>query len=690
MKTRIKLVTIISLLVMVLSACVAETPSPAPTPTHTASPAAPTVTTTASVLPTPNPLTADVTQWSSLSPDGQFVARGILSTPKDDSSNGATYANVSVGKPNGPILWTLVDGWLPVGLGAYTPQPLQWSSDSRIFYYTNRQSVEGCKPLPTNGSDLWSVDITSGKIQQLQPMQAYFLALSPDETRLAYIEQVSLDLVFKNLQNGKVEKRLSLDPDLPFDAGDLFWSPDGSMLVLTVAYNPCPLYSIDKPPYTDTTTIRIVDTRTFDIRTIIGRDAERKVSTGWLDNNTVELTDPNGKTYLYELSSQTTSAYRTPVPTGIFPMVTFYEPLVLKYDPSLWIDRTNYNDPIDSGYGLQSTRLRSCRIGVQGPTDINDPNAYTSTKVNLGTIHFNLIRFKQPAGNGMDTAWYWVEDQSIPGFSFASGTPILVMQASADEWTQCKKLVEDVFATLSMGTGSSLEVTSPPAALQTTIEEISGPLAVEPLRFTVVQGGQIFTSRTTLYKDPPFPDRSTRGNGSYCIQTELHNHLLIACQHYTQDGSESWVSVTQDEKVIYSISTGNGYVNDPLQGLWAYGGHWALEIVHATTRIQDNMRTAHLVGQVTVDGVLLNDKLGYEESFGLQTIAGYPFYFFNRDGRIGYSYNGMETMLDFDTILHYGCCSAGAFNPNSTPNHVDFFAKKGNIEYFVNIGVPLK
>lgn len=689
MKIQFKLLTVITLEVMLLSACVAETPSPAPTPTQTSSPAVPTFT--AAVLPSPNPLTSDVTMWSSPSPDGKLVARGILSTPNDKSSNGATYANVSVGKPNGPVLWTLVDGWLPVGLGAYTPQPLQWSSDGRIFYYTNRQSVEGCKPLPANGSDLWSVDIATGRIVQLLPLKAYYLALSPDESRLAYIEQGSLNLVFRNFKKGGTEKTVSIDPNMPFDAGNLFWSPDGTMLVVTLANKPCPNYSIEKPPFTDTTSILIVDMQTYTVKTVIGRDAERKVSTGWLDNNTVELTDPNGKTYLYELSSQTTSAYRTPVPTGIFPMVTFYEPLVLKYDPSLWIDKTNYNDPIDSGGGLQSTRLRSCRIGVQGPTDINDPNAYTSTKVNLGTIHFNLIRFKQPAGNGMDTAWYWVEDQSIPGFSFASGTPILVMQASADEWMQCKMLIEDVFATLSMGTGSSLEVTPSVSTLQVTIEEISNPSAVESLRFTTAAQGQVFTSRTTLYKEPPFADRSYYDHGTHCINAQNGDIPLIACEYYSQDGRDSWVSITRKGEVIYSIPTGDGgFPADPLQRLWVYGDHWALETIHITTHTQDNETSADLVGQVTVDGVLLNDKLGYQEAFGFQTIAGYPFYFFKRDGKIGYSYNGMEAMLDFDTILHYGCCSAGAYNPNPSPNHVNFFAKKGETNYFVILGAPVK
>jgi len=74
-------------------------------------------------------------------------------------------------------------------------------------------------------------------------------------------------------------------------------------------------------------------------------------------------------------------------------------------------------------------------------------------------------------------------------------------------------------------------------------------------------------------------------------------------------------------------------VNDPLQGLWVFGEHWALETIHITTHTENNVTNADLVGQVTVDGVLFNEKLGYEEAFGLQTIAGFPFYFFKRGGK---------------------------------------------------------
>jgi hypothetical protein len=625
-----------------------------------------------------------------MAPDGRFVASGVFSIPRDGSSNGAFYARVDVRGPNGNVDWTLYDDWLPTGLGTYTLQPVQWSSDSKVFYYTDRQSFDGCKPLASNGSDLWSVDIDSGKITQLLPMVASYIALSPDNSRLAYIEQGSQNLVFRNLKNGETEKTVSIDPGIPFDAGNLFWSPKGNLLVVTLANKPCPGYAIEKGPPADTTSILIVDTQTYKVLTVIGRDAERKVAMGWWDAHTLELTAPDGKVFHFDVSTELTSAYRTPVPTGIFPMVTFYEPLVLKYDPALWVDESNYNSTDLTIYGLKSTRVGTCRIDVQGPTDLNDPNAFTTMTVTLGTNHFTLLKFKELGANGLQHAWYMLEVPSIPGFDFTSGIPVLVMQASPAVWTQCKKLVEDVFATLSMSSGGSLDMTSAAPTLQTTTYEISGQIELEPLHFTVVQGGQIFTSRTTLYKDPRFPDRSFRDNGKYCIQAELNNVPLIACENYSQDGRESWVSVSQDGQEIYSIPTGNGYPTDPLQGLWVYGSHWALETIHITTHTENNVNSADLVGQVSVDGVLLNDKLGYEESFGFQTIAGYPFYFFKRDGKIGYAYNGLETTLDYDTILHYGCCSSGALNPNSTPSHVDFFAKKGDVNYFVIIGAPVK
>lgn len=117
----------------------------------------------------------------------------------------------------------------------------------------------------------------------------------------------------------------------------------------------------------------------------------------------------------------------------------------------------------------------------------------------------------------------------------------------------------------------------------------------------------------------------------------------------------------------------------PLQGLWSYGGHWALESLFA-----DESTWA---GRVYEDGELLNQEKGYEEAFGFQLLAGKPFYFFERAGQLGYAYDGQEKELDYDDIPHYRCCSETALNPLQAQDMVAFFAQRGEEWYYVELGV---
>jgi len=64
-----------------------------------------------------------------------------------------------------------------------------------------------------------------------------------------------------------------------------------------------------------------------------------------------------------------------------------------------------------------------------------------------------------------------------------------------------------------------------------------------------------------------------------------------------------------------------------------------------------------------------------------------PFYFFEKDGQVGISYNDEVFMLGYEKIPHYGCCSAGMLNPSRAQNLVSFFAQKDGAWYYVEIGV---
>ncbi|MEZ0396767.1 MAG: hypothetical protein ABWK53_10120 [Anaerolineales bacterium] len=138
--------------------------------------------------------------------------------------------------------------------------------------------------------------------------------------------------------------------------------------------------------------------------------------------------------------------------------------------------------------------------------------------------------------------------------------------------------------------------------------------------------------------------------------------------------------VLRNEDEIYRMDLGIAGPVPLLRGLWLYDHHWVVEVAVGTP-------TGMPLGGIIVDGELLNVTYGYEEAFGFQTMAGRPFYFFQRNGRVGAVYDGREIALDYDAVHHYYCCSGAAFNPEPAENMVSFFAQRNGVWYYVEIGV---
>jgi len=167
----------------------------------------------------------------------------------------------------------------------------------------------------------------------------------------------------------------------------------------------------------------------------------------------------------------------------------------------------------------------------------------------------------------------------------------------------------------------------------------------------------------------------------------LGGHSLVAEEIVSSDGSSGNVILKQDGVEIYRIATGPGTPITALRGLWVYDGHWVLEAARITEIRQTNGITDNAVGQIIVDGRLLNESLGYEEAFSFQTLNDRPFYFFKRNGKIGVSYDWVEIPLAYDQVPHYGCCSAGTLNPHQYQDMLDFLAVRDGNWYYVEIGV---
>jgi len=147
------------------------------------------------------------------------------------------------------------------------------------------------------------------------------------------------------------------------------------------------------------------------------------------------------------------------------------------------------------------------------------------------------------------------------------------------------------------------------------------------------------------------------------------------------------VDVTRNDQLIFTTKAGVGSPINNFRGLWAVDDQWIMEVAHVEENPDDPNAAFNIWGEIIRDGESLNQKLGYEEAFGFQLLDSKPFFFFKKDGEIGMSFDGVETLLNFTDVHHYLCCSAGSLNPRSAEKMVAFFAKRDNVDYYVEIGV---
>lgn len=178
------------LLPLVLAACMSPlTPQPTATltrlptliPTSTRTPM-PTVGATETSTPKP------VSHWSSQSPDGKWIVQGTMEGPFADSAGGNEmyHTRLDVIRADETVTWTVWDQTSPYGLGYTTPRPFYWTRDGHFFYFTNEPVPDGCA-IFINGSDLYRLDLTNGHVAQIVSPSAWWLSISPDEKKVAYI-----------------------------------------------------------------------------------------------------------------------------------------------------------------------------------------------------------------------------------------------------------------------------------------------------------------------------------------------------------------------------------------------------------------------------------------------------------------------------------------------------------------------
>lgn len=104
-------------------------------------------------------------------------------------------------------------------------------------------------------------------------------------------------------------------------------------------------------------------------------------------------------------------------------------------------------------------------------------------------------------------------------------------------------------------------------------------------------------------------------------------------------------------------------VAEPISAAFWHDEHWVVE---------------YLGNSVVVDGRQVGSDQSYDGVFFYRYIAGRPFYFFAKHGKVGISYDGVEQRTEYDEVAHRLCCDPAMFNPARSEDAVSFFARRGN------------
>ncbi len=267
--------------VLCLAACVGSPATQIPSSTLAAT-STPAATTTVTPVPTETPASPTPEMaFTSMSPDGTWAAQGAAMSAADA---GTRHVWLDVSKTDGSVEWRLVDEWAEQALGQTTPRPFAWSRDGRYLYFTNFGVPDGC-PGFVNGSDLQRVDLSDGSLTEVVPGVGFWLALAPDESKLAYAGYGGRGLVVRDLATGE-EREVTLESDVEgAKLGHIIWSPDGTKLMLTAGFNLC------GPPEGRMHSIIRVDLSEGSHSTLIDRDSRLFSTQAWHAPGYVLLAD---------------------------------------------------------------------------------------------------------------------------------------------------------------------------------------------------------------------------------------------------------------------------------------------------------------------------------------------------------------------------------------------------------------
>lgn len=294
-----------------------------------------------------------LTAQSSQSDDRRWIAHSLVALPADHQ--GMYYHRLVVANTEGDPTWIVVDRWSEFAGGYTVPLPHVWSRDGSALYWTQVPTPDGCVVF-ANGSDLHRLDLATGRSAQLLDPSGTWIALSPDQGRVAVIGSEGLKIY--NVETGRMQSAA-----LPEGQGGMIvWSPDGRALALTIVHQPC------ADPAQRRSSILRVDTDEMKPLGLIVDDGRGFSTLDWSALGEISLADSAGETWrLDPLSGEIWSlATGDPAPTA--PSSGGSEAVAIRFHASI--------EPID-GTALRSlagefSRYRpGYRIVFVGPPEID-------------------------------------------------------------------------------------------------------------------------------------------------------------------------------------------------------------------------------------------------------------------------------------------------------------------------------
>jgi hypothetical protein len=224
-----------------------------------------------------------------------------------------------------------------------------------------------------------------------------------------------------------------------------------------------------------------------------------------------------------------------------------------------------------------------------------------------------------------------------------------------------------------------------------SIEEhpLASPPETEPLVFHPLDG---MTQTEILEKNKDEWGKSLSpheyysvGKGSLWVMQG--NDKLEAVWGITENGTVN-AQVRRNGDVIFSMPIVPPATTSPFRVLTTYDNHWVFEIAQEKTLLSNSQIVdSFFASDILVDGQSLSELHGYESVYGFQTLHGRPYYFYKRDGKIGVNFDGQGISLDYEGVMHYGCCSSSALNPRMAQNIIGFFAWRGEQWYYTEIRI---